>query len=149
MKRLFACVVLAAICAAVAAFGWNNESVARENTAPPVVTERGHSGTDAAASRTWGNPRSLRDHFERHGRDFTAKNPDDYARMAAQFLRRAKAEGLPAKVDDAGTIRVFDPATGAFGAYNRDGTTKTFFKPGSNGYFDRQPGRRVDLKSWR
>jgi pyocin large subunit-like protein len=98
---------------------------------------------------TWGNPASLRDHFERHGRDFAAKNPDDYARMAAEFFRRAKADGLPAKVDNAGTIRVFDPGSGAFGAYNTDGTTKTFFKPGSDGYFDRQPGRRVDLRTWR
>ena len=149
MKRLFACVVLAAFCAAVAAFGWNTESFARENTAPRSVAERGERQTDAAALRTWGNPRSLRDHFERHGRDFAAKNPDDYARMAAEFLRRAKTESLPAKVDGAGTIRVFDPRTGAFGAYNRDGTTKTFFKPGSNGYFERQPGRQVDLKTWR
>ena len=69
--------------------------------------------------------------------------------MAAEFLQTAKADGLPAKVDDAGTIRVFDPRTGAFGAYNRNGTTKTFFKPDSNGYFDRQPGRRVDLRTWR
>ena len=149
MKRLFACVVFAAICAAIAAFGWNKESFARENTAPRSIAERGNRATDAAPLRTWGNPRSLRDHFERHGRDFAAKDANDYARMAAEFLRRAKAESLPAKVDDSGTIRVFDPGSGAFGAYNRDGTTKTFFKPASNGYFDRQPGRRVDLKTWR
>jgi len=31
MKRLFACLTLAAICAAVAAFGWNNESSARNS----------------------------------------------------------------------------------------------------------------------
>ena len=29
--------------------------------------------------------------------------------------------------------------------YNRDGTTKTYFKPGSPDYFDRQPGRPVKL----
>ena len=69
--------------------------------------------------------------------------------MAAEFFRRGQAEGLPAKVDDAGTIRIFDSQSGAFGAYNRDGTTKTFFKPGSNGYFERQPGRRIDLRTWR
>ena len=119
-----------------------------------AVKEKQQSGPRALQSaaettRTWGNPGSLRDHFERHGRDFAAKDADGYARMAAEFLDRAKAEGLPAKVDEAGTIRVFDPRTGGFGAYNSDGTTKTFFKPGSNGYFDRQPGRRVDLRTWR
>jgi pyocin large subunit-like protein len=115
----------------------------KQQTAPRV------SESAAGTTRTWGNPGSLRDHFERHGHDFAAKNADDYARMAAEFLRRAQAEGLPAKVDKAGTIRVFDPRTGAFGAYNSDGTTRTFFKPGSNGYFERQPGRRVDLRTWR
>lgn len=98
---------------------------------------------------TWGNVASLPDHFARHGHDFGAKDPDDYARMAWEFLQRAKADGLPAKRDETGLLRVFDPKSGAFAAYNRDGTTKTFFKPGSRDYFARQPGRTIDLKTWR
>ncbi len=95
----------------------------------------------------WGNSASLQDHFERHGQDFGAKNPDAYARLSWEFLQRAFDEGLPAKVDDSdGTLRVWDPKTRAFGAYNRDGTTKTYFKPGSADYFERQPGRPVKLK---
>ncbi len=96
---------------------------------------------------TWGNLASLRDHFERHGADFKAKNADDYARQAWEFLQRARADGLPAKIDTDGVIRIFDPRTRAFGAYNRDGTTKTFFKPDSRDYFDRQPGRLVNAKT--
>ena len=69
--------------------------------------------------------------------------------MASQFLQRARTEGLPAKVDDSGDLRVFDPRSGAFGAYNRAGKTKTFFKPNSYGYFDRQPGRLIDLRTLR
>jgi pyocin large subunit-like protein len=98
---------------------------------------------------TWANVASLPDHFARHGRDFGAKDPDDYARMAWEFLQRAKAEGLPAKQDDTGVLRVFDPKSGTFAACNRDGTTKTFFKPGSRDYFARQSGRSIDLKTWR
>ena len=60
-----------------------------------------------------------------------------------------KTTGLPAKRDADGSLRVFDPATGAFAAYNRDGTTKTYFKPGSPGYFERQPGTPVDLRTAR
>ncbi|PYJ09723.1 MAG: hypothetical protein DMF06_08945 [Verrucomicrobia bacterium] len=101
------------------------------------------------ARMTWANVASLPDHFARHGRDFGAKNPEDYARMAWEFLQRAKEEGLPAKQDQDGILRVFDPKSGAFAAYNRDGTTKTFFKPGSRDYFMRQPGRSIDLKTWR
>ncbi len=96
--------------------------------------------------QTWGNLPSLRDHFERHGSDFKAKNPDDYARMAWEFLQRAKAEGLPMKIDSDGVLRVFDPKSRAFAAYNRDGTTKTFFKPNSRDYFDRQPGELIKSK---
>jgi hypothetical protein len=104
--------------------------------------------TPPPTRKIWGNPATLPDHFARHGADFHAKNADDYARMSWDFLQRAKAEGLPAKVDDEGVLRVFDPDTGAFAAYNRNGTTKTFFKPGSPDYFARQPGKSVNLKTW-
>jgi hypothetical protein len=95
---------------------------------------------------TWGHLPSLQDHFDRHGGDFKAKSPDEYARMAWEFRQRAKAEGLPVKVDDAGVMRIYDRKSGAFGAYNRDGTTKTFFKPNSRDYFERQPGELMKLK---
>ena len=48
-----------------------------------------------------------------------------------------------------GVLRVFDSRSGTFGAYNPDGTTKTFFKTGNAAYFQRQPGRRIDLRAWR
>ena len=115
----------------------------REKAAP-----RASAGSTAPhAAETWGNPASLPDHFARHGADFGARNAEDYARMAAQFLERANAEALPAKIDSAGTLRIFDYRTGTFGAYNRDGTTKTFFKPGTRDYFERQPGRSVNLRN--
>lgn len=48
------------------------------------------------------------------------------------------------KLDDTdGTLRVFDPQTHAFAAYNAAGRTKTFFKPESAGYWQRQPGRAI------
>ncbi|HRI15866.1 MAG TPA: fibronectin type III domain-containing protein [Verrucomicrobiota bacterium] len=95
---------------------------------------------------TWGSLRSLPDHFDRHGADFTARDADDYAAQAWLFLVRAKSEGLPAKLDRNGVLRVFDPKTGAFAAYNRDGTTRTYFKPGRRGYFSDQPGKSVNLR---
>ena len=95
------------------------------------------------ARLTWAHPDTLPDHFARHGADFGARDQEEYARMAWELRQRAKGNRLPQKVDDAGVLRIFDPKTGAFGAYNPDGTTKTFFKPGKPGYFDRQPGRLV------
>lgn len=92
---------------------------------------------------TWGNLPALQDHFERHGRDFGAVSPDDYAAKAWLFREQARAAAWPMKLDSDGTVRVWDAKTGAFASYNRDGTTKTFFKPGSPGYFERQPGRLI------
>lgn len=96
------------------------------------------------ARQTWGHLDSLQDHFDRHGRDFASQSPDDYAAKAWLFLQRARAENLAMKLDDTdGTLRVFDPATRTFGAYNRVGMTKTFFRPDSPSYWQRQPGRMV------
>lgn len=95
-------------------------------------------------SQTWGHLDSLQDHFDRHGRDFAAKSPDDYAAQAWLFLQRARTESLPMKLDDTdGTLRVFEAKTRSFAAYNSAGRTKTFFKPESATYWQRQPGRFV------
>lgn len=104
-----------------------------------------HADIAAPPTRqTWGNVSTLQDHFDRHGRDFSSKSPDDYAAQAWQLLQRARAESLPMKLDDTdGTLRVFDPQTRALAAYNSAGRTKTFFKPESSSYWQRQPGRPV------
>ena len=127
------------------------DQAAREEARPPAVSEKMAAEKLKAppTRKIWANWASLPDHFARHGGDFHAQNEDDYARMSWEFLQRAKAEGLPAKVDDRGVLNVFDPKSGAFACYNRDGTTKTFFKPGSNGYFDRQSGQTVNWKTWK
>ena len=123
----------------------------KDSAAKIISSPKISAATKAAPPprKIWGNPESLPDHFARHGGDFHAKDADDYARMSWEFLQRAKADGLPAKVDEDGVLRVFDPKSGTFASYNRNGTTKTFFKPGSDGYFERQPGREVNLKTWK
>lgn len=118
-------------------------SPAPERSSP--VTKPAPTPTHKAppARVTWGNDGSLQDHFVRHGPDFGSRNAEEYAAQAWSFRQRAYTSGLPMKLDTDGTVRVFDPVTGAFAAYNRDGTTKTYFKPGSRDYFSRQPGRPV------
>ncbi len=100
------------------------------------------------ARQTWGNISTLQDHYERHGRDFQATSPEDYARQAWEFLQRAQREQWSIKQDEQdGVLRVYDPKTRAFAAYNRDGTTKTYFKPNSADYWERQPGKVMKFKS--
>lgn len=98
---------------------------------------------------TWGNLGSLQDHFDRHGADFSARDPEHYAGLAWEFRERAIRENWSAKRDEDGVVRIYDPRTGGFAAYNRNGTTKTYFKPRSRSYFERQPGDRFDLKTWK
>jgi hypothetical protein len=102
-----------------------------------------------AASRTWARPETLQDHAwggpsrsgPPHGPDFKVSSKEEYATRATKFLQEAKENGYEVKVDGRGNVRVYDPATNTFGAYNADGTTKTFYKPADGArYWARQPG---------
>lgn len=115
----------------------------------PAAATGGQANVKAAppTRETWGDMDTLQDHFIRHGKDFGAKNADDYAAQAWRFLQRAIDEGLPAKQDETdGTIRVWEGRTRSFAAYNRNFTTKTYFRPNSPEYFQRQPGKPVRLR---
>jgi hypothetical protein len=89
----------------------------------------GTVGNSSRIARFWGRIDTLAGHFARHGADFGARTAEEYAGLAANFFRRSQLDGLPTKIDSHGIIRVYDPATNTFGAFNPDGTTKTFFKP--------------------
>jgi hypothetical protein len=74
----------------------------------------GHQGEGS-----WGNPDTLEDHFLRHGADFGATSAEEYAHQASEFFQRGLQEELPTKIDPrTGVIRIYDPATNTFGAYN-------------------------------
>jgi pyocin large subunit-like protein len=96
----------------------------------------------------WGKPETIQDHFERHGPDFGARSAEEYVQQSQDFYIRAQEEGLPTKIDSLGVVRVYDPETNTFGAYNMNGSTRTFFKPSwtrfTRGlYFDNLGGRLV------
>jgi pyocin large subunit-like protein len=117
---------------------------AKPKVAAPGKPKPAPLPTTAPPTRvTWGYMPSLQDHYDRHGRDFKCTSPDDYAAKAWLFLQRAKAEGLSMKLDDDGTVRVWDGATRSFAAYNRNGTTKTYFRPNNPLYWTVQPGRKI------
>jgi hypothetical protein len=89
----------------------------------------GAGGLSAEAGRSWANPATLLDHFNRHGADFSTSTPSEYADLAAGLLRRSKTERLPTKIDRSGTVRIYEPSTNSFGSYTADGRTRTFYKP--------------------
>ena len=149
MSRPWFRLVLLAVVVGVSWYLGRQAPTPSSSPAPVSTESRAASANGAAARQTWGRPETLPDHFARHGHDFNARDADDYAAKAAAFLQRAKTSGLPAKRDADGSIRVYDRATGTFAAYNANGTTKTFFKPGDPSYFDHQPGEPVDLRTLR
>ncbi len=87
----------------------------------------------------------LDEHFAKHGAEFGAISKAEYLRLA-QELRDAPVGGpiLEARRRD-GEFSRFDRRHGYFGAYNPDGTIRTFFIP-NNGerYFRRQAQRRYE-----
>jgi pyocin large subunit-like protein len=87
----------------------------------------------------------LDEHYAKHGGEFGAIGKAEYLRLA-QDLRDARVGGpiLEARRPD-GEFSRFDRHRGYFGAYNPDGTIRTFFIP-NNGerYFRRQAQRRYD-----
>jgi hypothetical protein len=92
------------------------------------------------SNEAWADSRTLRGHFGDHGRQFGAASEDEYARLASNFFIEGQQRGLPTRVDGRGTIRMYDRASNTFGSYTAGGRTRTFFKPTSPTYWDRQPG---------
>ena len=90
-----------------------------------------------AANHYWGDPGTLEEHFNAQGMDVGASSMEEYADMAHELY--LNKEQYQVKVDREGITRVYDAARNLFGAYNPDGTTKTYFAPtGGQAYFDKQ-----------
>jgi hypothetical protein len=84
----------------------------------------------------------LDEHFAKHGSEFRGMSKAEYL-LAAQTLRDSPVGGSVEEiVRDDGTASRFDRESGAFIAFNRDGTIRTFFKPNDGErYFRRQAQR--------
>jgi hypothetical protein len=92
----------------------------------------------------WGLPRTLERHLHAHMSDFGATSAEEYVAQAEQLLEEARQGLHEVRVDaPSKTIWAYDRATRRFGAYNLDGTTKTFFRPSSLDYFEKQGGRVI------
>jgi pyocin large subunit-like protein len=87
--------------------------------------------------------RQFEEHYAKHGAEFGRISRAEYLQRA-QALRDAPAGGpiLEAVTPD-GIVSRFDRRSGAFGAYNRDRTIRTFFIPNAGErYFHRQAQKR-------
>ena len=99
----------------------------------------------------------LVEHFEKHGHEFGAISVDQYLRRA-QALRDARVGGAGSGAREGvegaergdvvelvradGVVSRFDRRSGAFLAFDRDGTIRTFFRPNDGEAYFRRQGRR-------
>lgn len=121
--------------------------------APPALTEkialpqvgRPASARQAPAARGPGFPsqRSYDQHFAKHGAEFGHITQAEYLALAQQLRDQPVGGPILEIVREAdGVITRFDRRTDHFGAYNRDGTIRTFFIPNDGErYFQRQARR--------
>lgn len=99
------------------------------------------SGTNnlPAQSPGWGDPKTLSKHVLDHGKDFGVSTREAYLNKAKEFYQRFRTEKLPAVQNKNGVIRIYDPKTNTFGAYNSNGSVRTFYKPvKGETYFENQ-----------
>jgi pyocin large subunit-like protein len=139
--------LLAAALAAVAIFAYWTHVADRGERA--VARDIAPAPGDAGTGKTWGarvgfvNERRLEEHYDKHGAEFGRITKQDYLRQA-QLLRDATVAGpvLETVRRDGVTTR-FDRQTGAFIAYNADGTIRTFFKPNDGERYYRRQAERT------
>jgi pyocin large subunit-like protein len=81
----------------------------------------------------------LDEHFEKHGREFGAVTEEQYLHMAQQLRDQHPGRDIiEARRPDGGFAK-FDRKRGYFGAYDANGTIRTFFVPVDGiRYFERQ-----------
>ena len=85
--------------------------------------------------------RQFDEHFQKHGNEFGNISQADYLQLA-QELRDAPVGGSILEARRAEVVTKFDKRKGYFGAYNADGTIRTFFIPNQGeSYFQRQAAR--------
>lgn len=125
---------------------------ATADASPSDLATPGVSTTTTLEDDAGGQPRHpqigfrtserLREHFRKHGREFHAKSADAYLRLAQLLRDRPKGGDVLEFVRNDAVTCKFDRATGAFIAYDSDGTIRTFFRPtDGEAYFERQKYR--------
>ena len=129
---------LAALLAPILALGLACHAV----EAPPEPTTLPASSD--ASSPGFRDERSFQAHFRKHRNEFGSITPDQYLRLARQLRDAPLSDSVLETVRAVdGVITRFDRQTNHFGAYNPDGTIRTFFIPhDGEAYFRRQAARR-------
>jgi pyocin large subunit-like protein len=138
--------LVAALCALSIFLSWSHVLERGQRlTAGSVVAPAAEAREDAVRAREnigFVDQRRLEEHYVKHGTEFGRITKQDYLHQA-QLLRDAEVGGPVLQTVRAdGVATRFDRQTGAFIAFNRNGTIRTFFKPhDGERYYRRQAER--------
>lgn len=108
--------------------------------------ERGSRQDIATSTAAVGfrSPRRLDEHYAKHGSEFGQISRAEYLRRAQQLRDAPLGDEILELRRGDGTTSRFDRASGAFIAFDADGTIRTFFRPNDGeAYFRRQARRRA------
>jgi pyocin large subunit-like protein len=84
----------------------------------------------------------LEEHFEKHGAEFAAASPEQYLALAKALRDAPLSNDLLEIVRKDSVVTRFDRQSGAFLAFDENGTIRTFFRPNDGErYFHRQAER--------
>ena len=135
-RLLTAALAAAAIVVYWAGLGERGPRVAARD--PPAA-----AGTANRAAVGFVNDRRLDDHYDKHGSEFGRITKQDYLRQAQRLRDAEVGDTVLQTVRSDGVTTRFDRETGAFVAFNRDGTIRTFFKPNDGERYYRRQAERV------
>ena len=138
---------LVAVSSAVAACGSGNRGTVERDARRdvPVAAQPTPAARDPITRPSVGfhSRAQLSEHFTKHGAEFGRVTQQEYLR-AAQTLRDAPVGGNIEELRRPdGTTSRFDRSSGAFIAFNSDGTIRTFFKPNDGEAYFRRQARRI------
>ena len=134
-RLLTAALAAAAIFVYWTQLGERGQRVAARDVATTETRDRANIG--------FADQRRLDEHYDKHGAEFGRITKQDYLRQA-QLLRDAEVGGPVLQTVRAdGVTTKFDRQTGAFVAFNRNGTIRTFFKPNDGERYYRRQAERV------
>jgi hypothetical protein len=125
-----------------AAFGGHNLRVFLKSTISILLLVFALVGLAFGAGPGFRSKHLMDDHFEKHGKEFGPITERQYLQLAQQLRdTRAGVNVIESRRED-GVISKFDRRHGYFGAYDPDGTIRTFFIPADGvRYFERQARR--------
>lgn len=121
---------------------WAGPGNVRSTPAVPAPTAPAAPAAPTQAVVGFRDRAHLREHFQKHGAEFGAGSESEYLRLAQSLRDRPAGGEVLEAVRTDGVITRFDRSTGAFLAFDRDRTIRTFFRPNDGErYYTRQLAR--------